>query len=224
MVAVIHLVAILAGDSLNWLVMSTKPILLFLLLVIFYFQTSASAGVFRKLVLAALFFSWVGDILLLFQQQDANFFLAGLISFLAAHVCYLLAFRKTSLNHQQKLLKEKPWMILLFLAYGIIFFFLIRNGLGDLLIPVMSYMVVILLMGIAALNRFRRVEYQSFLWVFTGALCFMVSDSLLAINKFAHPIPMAGFFIMLTYIAAQYLIVKGSVQQIETEKVKSVTI
>lgn len=221
-VALIHLIAILSGDALNWLVVSTKPMLLFFLLIIFYFQTASSAGIFKNLVLTALLFSWLGDILLLFQQWDANFFLAGLISFLAAHVCYILAFRKTSLHHEQTFLKEEPWLILLFLGYGIMFFFLIRNGLGDMLMPVMAYMVVILLMGITALNRFRRVENHSFLWVFAGALCFMMSDSLLAINKFSHPFPMAGFFIMLTYVAAQYLIVKGSLRQIEAEKGKSV--
>jgi uncharacterized membrane protein YhhN len=40
-------------------------------------------------------------------------------------------------------------------------------------------------------------------------MSFLLSDALLAINKFVAPIPMAGFWVMLTYITAQYLIVKG---------------
>lgn len=220
--AVVHLGAILIGDTFNWLVLATKPLLLVLLMAIFYFQTLQVKSTFRNLILCALALSWLGDVLLLFQVVDADFFLAGLISFLAAHVCYILAFRKTSVHHSQTILKEKPWLVLVFIAYGTLFFFLIRDGLGDMLIPVMAYMAVILIMGITALNRFRRVEYSSFILVFAGALCFMMSDSLLAINKFSAPFPMAGFFIMLTYIAAQYLIVRGSVKQISSERMQTV--
>jgi hypothetical protein len=49
---------------------------------------------------------------------------------------------------------------------------------------------------------------------FTGALFFMLSDSLLAINKFYRPFPLAGFLIMLSYIVAQYLIVIGTKEEV----------
>ncbi|MEP7127636.1 MAG: lysoplasmalogenase [Chitinophagales bacterium] len=214
----IHLAAILVGESLNQLAMFTKPLLLPMLIIIFYFQSTSARMAFRNFVLAALSLSWLGDVLLLFQEQNSNFFLAGLISFLAAHICYILAFNKTSVHHSQTILRQKPWLALLFIGYGMLFFFLIRNGLGNMLVPVMVYMAVILLMGITALNRYHRVEYNSFLLVFAGALCFMTSDSLLAINKFASPFPISGFLIMLTYIAAQYLIVKGCLKQIASER------
>ncbi|MGB3075658.1 MAG: lysoplasmalogenase [Chitinophagales bacterium] len=217
----IHLVAILCGESMNQLAMVTKPLLLLMLIIIFYLQSTTAPVTFRNFVLAALSLSWLGDVLLLFQEQHSDFFLAGLISFLAAHICYILAFNKTSVRHSQTILRQKPWLIVSFIGYGAFFFFLIRNGLGNMLVPVMVYMAVILWMGIAALNRFRRVEYNSFVLVFAGALCFMTSDSLLAINKFATPFPMAGFLIMLTYIAAQYLISKGCLKQIASEHMKT---
>ena len=88
------------------------------------------------------------------------------------------------------------------------------------MVPVMLYMVVILVMSLVALNRFRRVEYHSFVLVFAGALSFMASDSLLAINKFYVSFPLSGFLIMLTYIAAQYLIVKGTLAQLASERLK----
>ena len=180
----------------------------------FFFLTRNDKSVFRKLVLLALLFSWIGDVVLLFQEQHSNFFLIRLVSFLIAHIFYILAFRKTSLSRSTTLLKEKPLLVLLFIAYGAGFFFLIKDGLGTMMVPVIVYMAIILLMGITALNRFRRVGYDSFILVFTGAICFMASDSLLAMNKFYMPFPLSGFFIMLTYIAAQYLIVRGSWRQI----------
>ncbi len=216
-VAGIHLAAILGGALFNSLVILTKPLLLLLLGILYYLQSGKLNKAHRNFMLAALSFSWLGDVLLLFQQNEAGFFLAGLISFLAAHLCYILAFGKTSVHHTQSVIRQQPWLVLLFAAYGLLFFFFISQGLGSLLIPVLVYMLVILLMGIAALNRFRRVEYHSFLLVFAGAMSFMLSDSLLAINKFATPFAMAGFLIMVTYIAAQYLIVKGSLKQMATE-------
>ena len=59
----IHLFALLAGESFSWLIIVTKPLLLLLLIVIFYLQSISSAGNFKKLVLAALVLSWLGDVL-----------------------------------------------------------------------------------------------------------------------------------------------------------------
>lgn len=216
--AATHLIAILAGDSLNWMVMATKPLLLLSLIAIFYMHSATAASRFRMLVLAALIFSWMGDVLLLFQQQQTVLFLAGLVSFLLAHVCYILVFRKTSVYHSGSVIKDKPWLILVFIIYGAGFYLLIREGLGDLKIPVMLYMAVILLMSLMASNRFRRVELSSFLLVLAGAICFVASDSLLALNKFVAAFPFSSFLIMLTYLAAQYLIVKGLLVQVNSER------
>ena len=70
-------------------------------------------------------------------------------------------------------------------------------------------LATILLMAIFALNRRDRVSEASFYPVFVGALLFILSDSLLAFDKFLVPIPHAGVLVMSTYIAAQYLIVEG---------------
>ncbi|MFM8740122.1 MAG: lysoplasmalogenase family protein, partial [Cytophagales bacterium] len=53
---------------------------------------------------------------------------------------------------------------------------------------------------------------KSFFLVMLGALLFMVSDSLLAVNKFLNPFEFSGIAIMATYCAAQYLIVEGLLQ------------
>ena len=58
-------------------------------------------------------------------------------------------------------------------------------------------------------SRKGETNLLSFQWVFVGALLFIVSDSLLAINRFAATLPFANVAVMVTYIAAQWLIVKG---------------
>ncbi len=60
-----------------------------------------------------------------------------------------------------------------------------------------------------SLNRSGRVGAMSFKLVFVGSLLFLLSDTMIAFNKFHSDIPMAGFLIMITYIAAQYLIMRG---------------
>jgi uncharacterized membrane protein YhhN len=62
-------------------------------------------------------------------------------------------------------------------------------------------------MGIKAMER--QTNSKSYLFVLIGAMTFIASDSLIAINKFAFKIPLSDVWIMATYIIAQYLIVEG---------------
>jgi uncharacterized membrane protein YhhN len=64
-------------------------------------------------------------------------------------------------------------------------------------------------MALAALHRYQKTNLQSFRMVMSGALIFMLSDSMIAINKFLDPLPFASMMIMITYILAQYFIVSG---------------
>jgi uncharacterized membrane protein YhhN len=50
-----------------------------------------------------------------------------------------------------------------------------------------------------------------------GAVLFVVSDSLLAINKFYSSFELAGVLIMLTYGMAQLLIVTGAINYIRKQ-------
>jgi uncharacterized membrane protein YhhN len=85
----------------------------------------------------------------------------------------------------------------------------LKDGLGAMLIPVAIYMLVILTMATTAYLRKNSVNILSYGLVFLGALFFMISDSILAINKFHQPIPWSDISIMATYAIAQYLIVLG---------------
>lgn len=155
-------------------------------------------------MVVALLFSLGGDVLLLFTNHNNNFFIFGLISFLIAHIAYIVLFSK---QRNQKLAVWKPFTTILIYAIG--FFLLLKNSLADMLLPVAVYMLVITLMAVFAFTRKGNVLKSSFIWVFSGALFFMLSDSLIALNKFYTQIPNSAIWIMSTYALAQFLIVMG---------------
>jgi uncharacterized membrane protein YhhN len=80
-------------------------------------------------------------------------------------------------------------------------------------IPVTIYGIVITGMVISAVSRFGKVNDSSYLLVFLGALLFLISDSLIAFNRFKQPFPAAGLSIMITYIFGQFLIIAGMLKQ-----------
>lgn len=195
-------------ESLNTFHYITKPLILISLLFFFWKHSSHLDTKTKQFTLLALVFSLLGDVLLMLVDASANFFIGGLISFLLAHIFYVLVFlkKKNSANN------VFPFLIIL-VVYACGIFYLLKDGLGDLLIPVIVYMLVILLMGIMAFLRRGSVSKNSFILVFLGALFFITSDSLLALNKFYEPFPLASLSIMTTYALAQLFIVFGIKKQ-----------
>ena len=188
----------------------TKPLLLpalFILLV-----TAAPATPKKKTMLVALFFSWLGDMFLLFENKNGLFFIFGLASFLTTHILYIVYFLNIR-NKTAPLLKKQPWLPAAVLLYGISLVWLLFPKLNDLKIPVMIYAAVICTMLLCSLHIYNKINKQAALLFASGALLFVVSDSLLAVNKFYSPFARAGVWIMLTYCAAQYFIVTGYIKQ-----------
>jgi uncharacterized membrane protein YhhN len=158
-----------------------------------------------------LFFSLFGDVFLLYEFKNALFFIFGLASFLLTHIFYIIYFLKIK-SPQVSLLRQQPWLGALVLAYGCSLVMLLYPGLYDLKIPVMLYAAVICSMLLCSLHVFYKAGRPANVYFVAGALLFVISDSLLAVNKFLNPFPLAGVFIMLTYCAAQFFIVKGCVK------------
>ncbi len=181
-----------------------KPAIVISLIFLFINSSKSLAKPIRTLTLLALVFSLLGDILLLFVDTSEHLFSLGLVAFLTAHIMYCLLF----LKHRNKENSPFGFMALLLFFAASLFCFL-KDGLGVLLIPVVVYMLVILAMATTAYLRKNKVNTLSYGLVFLGALFFMASDSILAINKFYQPIPWSHISIMLTYALAQYLIVLG---------------
>ena len=187
-----------------------KPLLLPVLIMLLATATPEVAG--KKIMLVALFFSWLGDMFLLFESRQSLFFILGLVSFLTTHVLYIIYFLSIGSN-QISLLKKQPLLIAAVSAYGIALVWLLFPHLKDLKIPVMIYAAVICIMLLCSLHIYFKVNKPANTLFVSGALFFVLSDSLLAINKFYQPFAYAGECIMLTYCAAQYFIVTGFIKQ-----------
>ena len=196
--------------KLGWLDMTTKPLLMIALLVHYLLGRNGKMTRLTRYMTAALLFSWGGDVLLMLQGSLDNIFILGLASFLIAHVFYIFSYKLAVNEDSDNVNKSFIRTRIAFLIFiGGALLYLLYPYLGDLLLPVVLYTLVIITMGIFALIRRGWTIEKSFIMVYSGALLFIMSDALLAINKFMNPIIQARLLIMATYIAAQFLIVRG---------------
>ncbi len=168
--------------------------------------------------LAALgfLFSWVGDLFMMYAA-DFLYFILGISSFLVVQILYVFLFLRTiNISGKKPFLKKKPVWLIPYIAFGLMVYILLFPHLDAVLrLAIFVYMVALLTMSAMALNRFGNGHPISFTLVFVGSLFFVVSDTLIAVNRFFAEIPYEGLFVMITYIAAQYLIMKGILKQYE---------
>jgi uncharacterized membrane protein YhhN len=195
----------------DWVYLICKPAIMITLGLHYWITQRDQDQLISKSVVLAIIFSCAGDTLLMLQGKDGNFFMYGLGAFLVAHIFYILAYRQhqssDTSNELQGLQKIRYAFPILLSGTGLVV--ILYSRLGGMKIPVLIYAIVLTGMVLAALFRFGKTSTSSFALVFGGAILFMISDSLIAINKFLEPLPMAGIWIMVTYIFAQYLIVTG---------------
>ena len=188
-----------------------KPIVVFSLIFYFISVTAGFKSKLVKMIIAALIFSWLGDILLMFEPLNGNFFIFGLIAFLIAHVFYIFFF---SIVRNETQVKLKAGLMILVAVYYSGLIYLLYNYLGEMKIPVLVYGIVISTMFLFAIHMLIIKNKGAGKLMMMGALLFVSSDSILAINKFYQPFEFAGFFTMLTYGFAQFLITLGAVRYI----------
>lgn len=194
---------------------ATKPLLMPMLFLYFLMHSRAVTGGLKKWVLLALFFSWAGDVLLMFQEKIPDFFLFGLSAFLLAHVFYIFFFHGIRTKEG---VSGKPWLLLpVALYYGGLMIWL-SPYLGDMSLPVRIYGLVISFMLMLSLHLFYIRNKEAARLMIAGALLFVLSDSVLAVNKFFQSFTLAGTAIMITYGFAQYYIVQGAVNYINSRK------
>lgn len=176
----------------------------------------------NKFIYLALFFSWWGDIFLMFPRNDHTsdnaklLFICGLVSFLIGHLNYIAHF----INEMKKvprvsILVEKPFLVFPFLLFIILLLKLLYPTLGPMKVPVTVYACIITFMLLMAFNRLNLVRSVSYYHVLIGAILFVFSDTSIAINLFYKPFEEARILIMSTYIVAQLLIVHGILKNSE---------
>jgi alkylglycerol monooxygenase len=158
---------------------------------------------FEGLLLLALLASLAGDVLLMLP---GNYFVPGLGAFLVTHLCYLAMLRQ-----------GVGWFpsrkaLLAVLGVGAAMYAVVLPGLGAGVLPVAvaAYVLVIALMAAQGIGRatvLGKAVDAGARWVAVGACIFMLSDALIAINKFVMPVPQSGLWILATYFCAQMLII-----------------
>ncbi len=202
-IGLLHLVACLSGQS--DIQMLTKPMLMPALA--FYFYQSVPVTPLNRFVMAALLFSFLGDTLLMFSRYNNLFFMIGLATFLLAHLVYIII----NMNAVEEAGKgfRLQWQDIPFILFGLVIFSIVKKDLGEMYFPALGYTVIICIMSMTARKRWKRTNKISFWLVMSGALFFLASDSMLAINKFLEPIPQSSLLVMSTYLIAQFLIIQG---------------
>ncbi len=184
----------------RWLVYCCKPLATALILVLALAIDRGEDRSYTALLALGLACSLVGDICLMLPHDR---FVAGLLSFLLAHLAYIAAFSRADLVAWggTALLSLMP-----LLAYGLAIFLPLRSRLGPLTVPVLGYMLIILLMAWRAIEYARQYPAPGSLATACGALLFLISDSALARNRFAQPFRAAQLLVLGTYFLAQWLI------------------
>lgn len=146
-------------------------------------------------------FSSFGDLALALDFPHS--FVVGLGLFLIAHLFYIFSFYlfpRVNWNERKNIIFG-----ILIIAVSLSLF-IIPNA-GEFAVPVLFYILVITTM--ACMASLQKIHYFTFIF---GAVIFMASDAMIAINKFVTPIMYSGIWIMTTYYIAQGLLAKGIFQ------------
>jgi uncharacterized membrane protein YhhN len=179
-----------------WLNFVFKP-LATLLVMAYAWPRGHDTPAVRRWVIAGLVLSLAGDVALMWPKEG---FLPGLVSFLLAHLAYLVAFTKVRTFASRRL----PFIVYASVA-GAMLVWLWPGVPGALRLPVLAYVVCLTSVAAQAAVLWRAGEPRAGVLALGGAL-FVVSDALLAANKFAAPLPMSGLWILSTYWLAQWCI------------------
>jgi uncharacterized membrane protein YhhN len=186
---------------------SLMPIILLILIL----NLNISENRFHVMMAAAIIFSCAGDILLQLNRPGVDLFIPGLGSFLLAQLMYLVVF--FMMPGKNNFLLHKWYLLIPVAAYGMLLILFLYNSLGEMKLPVIIYASVILLMLSAAINRFFKTDRSSYFLVLSGAVLFVLSDSLIAVDKFNTHFESSTVVIMSAYIIAQFLIAAGYIRQ-----------
>ncbi|MEV6579304.1 lysoplasmalogenase [Streptomyces sp. NPDC051582] len=187
----VDLGSLLAGWHLGHVL--AKPLLMPLLVAYVCCQRQRGARKAPRLLIAALLFGWGGDLALLFDADAA--FLIGMGSFAAGHVCYLVLFGRGRTHPAL----GGAYALALIGTVALLW----ADLPADLRVPVAGYSLLLTAMA----YRSSALGLRAGL----GGALFLLSDTLIATGVADWPqLPRPDFWIMATYVAAQYLLATGA--------------
>lgn len=173
-----------------------KPMIMLSLMAAYYFSVTK----INPWYLLAMAFSFLGDVLLMDKN---NLFLAGIAAFLGTQLIYIFIIKK-------RLKKSRARDLLISIVPFLIFYSLLisvlQKNLGTLTVPVMVYGMAISIFGMAALLLYLQNKNSITRMLLMGAILFIVSDSMIALQKFHAARTWYPVVIMATYVMAQFLI------------------
>lgn len=182
--------------------------------IITYFFANSKNHRSALMIFIAFFFSWAGDMFLMVAHSAEILFYAGVGGFFIAQLAYIRTFLHPETEPRRGFIFSRPYWAIPFIIYLALILGFILKGMSGVMVPVIViYSLSLIMMSMAALNRKTLVVNKSFILVFAGSILFVLSDSMIALNKFYIEIPKSSFLIMLTYFPAQYLIMRGLVEE-----------
>jgi len=199
---------------LNFIQIFLKPLLMPTLILGYFCLIKNRFKTYDYLIISAFVFSLFGDI---FLMPNINIFMAGLASFLLGHIFYLIAFIP-EIKKPILLTKKKIYLAITgFAFYSLLIISLVwkLNSISapiTLILAIVIYATVLFSVFLSALLRNTSTAKSQQL-ILIGAALFLLSDGLLAFNKFISPIPLSRLWVMGTYTGAQAYIMYGSLKR-----------
>lgn len=200
-VSILDIIGVALNNSLMQAIF--KPLIMPSLIALYYFTVNKK----NKWYLLALVFSFLGDVLLM--DKD-NLFLYGIGAFLLTQILYIFIIVR---QMQRPSNFHKYLYAFLFVNYVVYLLTLLKPNLGDLFYPVLVYGITISVFGLVATLNYVTKRTRLALYLMLGAMLFIASDSMIALNKFHAAKTFYPVMIMITYVSAQYLIYRFMVEE-----------
>ena len=169
----------------------------------------SAARQINPLVLVSLGFCYIGDLLLI--KNLKSWFVAGAVSFMIGHLFYIYVFLESAGG--LKVFSSHPVFcavaLIPYVVYIILFRKLLSDNVSSIFLAAVIYISILLMMSYSSLLRIWNLPLDSFLMTFCGSILFLVSDTLISVRNFKRKFKGIGTIIVVTYIAAQLLIIGG---------------
>lgn len=166
-----------------------KPLTTILVILIPLLRPIKNHKKYSQFIIVALLFCLIGDVFFFSKSH----FVFGLASFLIAHALFTLGF--ISIDGW----KSYPLPLVALLTVGAGYYLFMYNSLNELAIPVLFYFAFIILMCWQGINLFIWRKEFVFKLIAIAVILFLISDSIIALDKFKMSFEASGLLVLATY-------------------------